>query len=218
MIFRLLAVPALVLGVAVADAQYALQVQGGRAFHGTGDYRGFDLRAAASRTLVYGVDLRLTYQNAAYAAGGAGADLQPRGVDQRTSPLHIGDNNGADLGAFDEYVQTWGLHLGLARDTRLSKSVYLYTAAAGGLHAERRKDLTSAQYQSDGRAIRLTAVRYGLSSFRTAVLALDFGLAYKHRGLTVGPYVSAQTGGRGVGTTGVGLLLRVDWPAGGDES
>ena len=155
-------------------AQYALQTQIGRAFHGTGDHRGRDIRLAASRTLLYDVDLRLIYANAASASSQTGATLDVRGG-RDGDPLHIG-RQGIALGAFDGYVQTSAILLGLARDTRLFHAVYLHTAAAGGVHTERRKDVTAAQFSMDDGVLRLTDVQYGLSSFRTALLSLDLGV------------------------------------------
>ena len=210
---RLLLAIILLSSSLAALGQYALQVQGGRAFHGHGDFAGRDLRVAASHRLILGTDLRLAYHNAAYAGAVGNAVLRERGG-RDGDPLHIGDQ-GIALGAFDQYVQTSAILVGLARDTRLYKPLYLYTALAGGVHRERRKTLASAQYQFDGQEVRLTDVDYGLSSFRTGILSVDLGLLYKFRGLTVGPYVSAQFGG--VGTTGAGLLLRVDWPCGEKE-
>ena len=183
-------------------------MQGGQGFHGRGDYRGRDLRVGLSRELAYGIDVRLTYLNAAYARRVTGATLRGRGAGD---PLAVG-SGGVDRGAFDQYVQGSAVLVGLARDTRLFGPVHGYTAAAAGLYAERRKDLTSAHYRINGGESELIDVTYELSAFRTPALNIDLGLLYQYSGLSVGPYASVQFAGEGAGTTAIGLLLRVAWP------
>ena len=204
--------PALMIGLlplAPAEAQYALQVQGGYSLHGTGDLPGQEMRVALGYRLGRVGDLKLGYQHSSFSAEYTWSELDDRGG---FDDLEIGPDGIEAGGAHDEYARVSAATVGLSRDTRIIGGLHFYAGLAGGIYHVRRKTFASFRVIEDGSGRREVDLGYIAESFVAPLLSVDLGLAFELDGLTIGPYASGHFAGRGDRMTGVGLFARLDWP------